>query len=38
VGVTRIFLQADLTAKYFEQPLAEDRIEVWNGNIAIDNL
>jgi hypothetical protein len=23
---------------YFEQPLVEDRMEVWNGNIAIDSL
>jgi hypothetical protein len=33
-----MFLQADLAAKYFEQPLVEDRIEVWNDNIAIDSL
>jgi hypothetical protein len=27
-----------LAAKYFEQQLVEDRIEVWNDNIAIDSL
>ena len=27
-----------MAAKYFEQPLVEERIEVWNGNIAIDSL
>ena len=38
MDVSRIFLQADLASKYFEQTLIENCIEVWNGNIAIDYL